>query len=103
MKLVHTAEDRVYLYHLKNILETQGIESIIKNDRLSSLAGEIPMVSVWPELWVTDPMKVAWAKEIIEETKNSAPSNKTWVCKNCNEEHSTQFTECWNCQSIKAF
>jgi len=103
MKLVHTTEDQVYLYHLKNILEAQGIDCIIKNDRLASIAGEIPMVNIWPELWVKDAMKEKWAIEIIAEFEKTIVDGKTWTCKNCGEEHEAQFKDCWNCQSIKAF
>jgi len=41
-------------------------------------------------------MKEAWAKE-------KADNGETWTCENCGEEHSAQFTDCWNCQNIKVF
>lgn len=103
MKLVYTSEDNIYLYHLKNLLEAQGIDCVIKNEHLSSLSGDIPMTIAWPELWVKDVMKEAWAKEIIEDSKKELEEGKMWVCENCNEEHAAQFSDCWNCQSIKAF
>lgn len=104
MKLVYTSEDIVYLYHLKNILESAGIESIIKNDGLSSLAGEVPLTICWPELWVKDNLKIAYAKELIENAKTvSSEIESDWKCENCGEKHSAQFTDCWNCQNIKAF
>ena len=103
LKQVYTSEDLIYLYHLKNVLEAQGIDCVIKNDRLSSLAGEIPLTICWPELWVLDPLKAKWAVEIIEESRSTQDKGSNWVCENCGEEHSTQFTDCWNCQSIKAF
>jgi len=85
------------------MLEAQGIDCIVKNDRLASLAGEIPMVTVWPELWVTDSLKADWAEEIIAEANEPAKDENKWVCKNCGEEHSDRFTDCWNCQNVKAF
>jgi hypothetical protein len=103
LKLVHTTEDQVYLHHLKNILEAQGIACVIKNERLASIAGEIPMVNVWPELWVRDVMKEKWAKEIINDFEKSVVEGENWICENCGEEHQAQFKDCWNCQSIKAF
>ncbi len=103
MKQVYTSVDRIFLFHLKNLLEAQGIECVIKNDNLSSLAGEIPMTIIWPELWVIDPLMEAKAIEIIQQSKDAPPSPSTWVCENCGEEHTSQFTECWNCQNIKAF
>jgi len=103
LKQVFTSEDRIYLYHLKNILKAQGIECVVKNDRLSSLAGEIPVTTVWPELWVTDSMQTILAEEIIAEARKPSIEEGKWVCKHCGEEHSVRFTDCWNCQSGKAF
>jgi len=103
LKQVYTSEDRLYIYHLKNLLEQEGIECAVKNDSLSSVVGEIPMLVAWPELWVIDSDMAAWAKELIARSKKAVDEGDTWVCKNCGEEHSAQFTECWNCQDIKAF
>lgn len=103
MKQVYTSQDRFYIYHLKNLLEAEGIECLIKNDTLSSLAGELPMTVVWPELWVIDSIYSLKAKGIITDSKKESSTGKNWICKNCREEHSSQFMECWNCQSIKAF
>lgn len=103
LKLVHTSEDVVYLHHLKNILDSEGIDCLIKNDRLSSLAGEVPLTVCWPELWVKDSLKEAWAKELIQQAQQPANPEDNWVCENCGEQHSSQFTDCWNCQNIKAF
>jgi hypothetical protein len=99
MKQVYTSQDRLYIYHLKNLLEIQGIKCLVKNDGLSSIVGEIPVLTAWPELWVTDPDLENWAKEIIRRSKKDAVQGKTWVCEQCGEEHSAQFTDCWQCQS----
>jgi len=85
------------------MLEAQDIQCVIKNERLSSIAGEIPIVNVWPELWVKDNLKEKWAKEIITEFEKSVVEGEMWTCENCGEEHGAQFKDCWNCQSIKAF
>jgi len=103
MKQVFTAENRLNVYHIKNLLETKGIESIVKNDGLTSVIGDIPTVTAWPEVWITDPGMEAYAKEIIEHSKNSEVAGDEWVCDNCGEKHSAQFLDCWNCQSSKAF
>ena len=109
MKQVYTSEDRIYIYHLKNILETEGIQCTVKNDNLSSLAGEIPLTAIWPELWVLDPDMEKWAKVLINQSRKEADQSESWKCENCGEEHSAQFSECWNChnlpngKSVKAF
>ena len=103
MKMVFTSEDIVYLHHLRNVLEAKDIECIIKNDRLVSISGEIPMGVCWPELWVVSAMHECWANELIEESKQQSNIEDNWLCETCGEEHSSRFTDCWNCQSIKAF
>ncbi len=101
--MLHTSEDRLYIYHLKNILEGQGIECMVKNDALSSVVGEIPILVAWPELWVIDSDMEAWAKEIIKRFETDTEQDEVWKCENCGEEHAAQFSDCWNCQNIKAF
>lgn len=106
MELVHTTEDMIYLYHLKNLLETAGVESFIKNDRLLTLSGEIPMTNCWPELWVVDDSKLSLAKKIFDEVNtlsNDSAGNESevWICEKCGESHSKQFSDCWNCHSIE--
>lgn len=103
MKMIFTSEDSVYLHHLKNMLEAKQIDCIIKNDRLGSIAGEVPVGVCWPELWVRDAIHETWARELIAESQKYAEENKNWICEDCGEEHSSRFTDCWNCQSIKAF
>ena len=103
MKQVFTSEDRLMVYHLKNLLELHGIQCIVKNDNLSSVMGEVPVLVAWPELWVVDSDMEAWAKEIIKRSRKEIKDGPGWVCENCGEKHSAQFTECWNCQNIKAF
>jgi len=75
----------------------------MRNERLSSFTGEVLMVSVYPELLVTDAMKEKWAKEVIAEYESDGNQGDNWTCENCGEEHGAQFKDCWNCQSIKAF
>lgn len=106
MELIHTTEDLIYLYHLKNLLETAGVESLIKNDRLSTLSGEIPMTNCWPELWIVDDSKLELANKVIDEVNVPLVTEKgyekeTWVCDKCGEIHSVQFSDCWNCHSIE--
>ena len=103
MKLVHTSQDTFYLHHIKNILEAKDITCLIKNDRLSSIAGEIPVGEAWPELWVVDNINEVWAKELIKESETTQIQGEKWTCENCGEEHAPQFKDCWNCQSIKGF
>jgi len=102
-KQIHTAENRVYLYHLKNVLEAEGIDCLIKNEQLSSIAGGVPVAEAWPQLWVNRRSKEDKAREIIAQYESSVIHGESWVCDNCGEEHAPQFKDCWNCSQPTLF
>ncbi|MCK4707741.1 MAG: DUF2007 domain-containing protein [Gammaproteobacteria bacterium] len=98
MKKVYSSEDRVLIYHLKNTLDLEGIDCFIKNDMAFTLAGEVPVNEVWPELWITDFKLQTKAEEIIKQAVNPVQSIfKSWQCPKCGEKHDSQFTTCWKC------
>lgn len=99
---VYESDDRVLIHHLKNMLETEGIECLVKNDHIHTLAGEVPMVDTWPELWVADDDLADRARQIVERSANQpAPGGPDWVCAQCGETHEPQFSQCWNCGADK--
>jgi hypothetical protein len=82
----------------KERLEQAGIQCMIKNQRSSSLAGEIPFTEVFPELWLVQDEDYDRARQLLEEGLILQPSNQdTWVCAGCGERHKGQFATCWNC------
>jgi len=100
VKKLYSAQDPLMIGHLKNVLETSGIECVVKNVYLASAAGEIPPIECWPELWVVDDARYAEAQAILEETLSPVTSiKKLWKCSKCGEEVEGQFSECWNCGS----
>jgi hypothetical protein len=99
MRKVHTAESAIEIAHLRNILESEGIACIVRNDRLSGVVGEIPFVECWPELWVREPGQELRARGLIDVALNSQPCGDAWTCGRCGERIEAQFSECWNCAS----
>ena len=102
MVRVYTSDDRILIYHLKNMLEAESIMCMVKNDHAMSLAGEVPAIECWPELWVLDEDMQAKAEKFvlanIVSGKNLEP---IWVCTQCGEKHEPQFSECWSCGAEK--
>ncbi len=97
MKLVHSEMGVPLMHHLKNLLENEGIACIIRNETLFMAAGELPPISVWPELWVEDSQYDS-AREIIKMAlSDEVKAGDPWICPGCGEEHEPQFTDCWNC------
>lgn len=100
--IVYSSDDRIFISHLKNVLILEGINCFIKNDLAYTLAGEVPVNEVWPELWITDKNDLAAATELIAELiKPQTGDNKDWVCSQCGERHEAQFSTCWNCGAEK--
>ena len=98
MKKVFSAQDIVSVSHLKNILESYGIDCIIRNEFLSGGAGELPLTECWPELWVVDENHAPQADSIIASTCKVEDSTPLpWRCPRCGETLEGQFGSCWKC------
>ena len=78
-------------------LESHDIQCQMRNQHASSLMGEIPFFSVWPELWAED-HDVAAARALIKEfEQREPPMGDEWQCIACKETNEPQFELCWNC------
>jgi hypothetical protein len=98
MKKVFVSQNLVEIEMLKERLERAGIPCTIKNQRSSSLAGEVPFTEVFPELWVVRDVDNDQALELIEEPSAfDIPSQNGWACAACGERHDGQFGTCWKC------
>ena len=103
MKKVYSNQDYLLLNHLKNVLETYGIDCIIKNMYLAGAAGELPPIECWPELWVVDDSRYAEALTVLNRNRATLESIKEpWKCGRCEEDIEGQFSECWNCGESRA-
>lgn len=83
---------------LKELLDNVGILCTIRNQQGSSLAGEVPFVEVFPELWVVNDADLDRAKELLEAQANGDEVERPiWVCAGCGERHVGLFTACRKC------
>ena len=97
MKKLATSESLVTIRHYRNLLESQGIASQIRNEHLATIAGEIPFFETWPELWVVRDLDYDRARQLIDgATADESPATP-WTCPACGEENEGQFAACWNC------
>lgn len=98
MKKLYSAENRLLVFHIKNLLEAEGVETQLKNEFASGGVGDLAPLDTWIELWVDEDsfddagLKL---KGIIHGLEN--PSKKIIVCSSCSEESDAHFKVCWNC------
>jgi hypothetical protein len=98
MKRLVVSQSLVEVESLKEFLGADGILCTIRNQQGSSLAGEVPFVEVFPELWVISDADFDRAKELLEEQGSGDEVERPmWVCTGCGERHVGLFTACWKC------
>jgi len=74
-----------------------SIGARIFNANASSLAGEIPIDSSLPQLWVDEERDADRAKALIDEYLRRRPSGPPVHCRSCGEENPGSFELCWSC------
>lgn len=97
MKKLTSSESIITINHYKNLLESEGIPSSIKNEHLGSIIGEMPFVEVWPQLWVINDLDFDRAKQLIDSAIADESPQASWQCRQCGEENEGQFSACWKC------
>ena len=86
------------IHHLKNLLQSAGIRCHIRNEALSTLAGEVPFAEVAMRLDLEDESDRARAEALLREMQAQAgPAAETWTCPRCGERLEAQFSACWSC------
>jgi hypothetical protein len=98
MKRVYEAQNPTDAHLLKDILETQDIEAIVKGELLWAARGETPDC---PSVWVVNDEDYEEAMQVMREYLSKGKADKSiekeWKCKKCGEIVEEQFSECWQC------
>jgi hypothetical protein len=98
MKRVFSSYNRIAVHHARNLLETEGIPSEVRNEFLSSAMGELPPAECQAEVWVLE----ADAGRAAAILSRPAPQGPDWRCRACGESSGPQFTQCWSCGALRA-
>lgn len=102
MRRVYGSFDLLAVHHARNVLETAGIRAVVRNEFLSSAAGELPLTDCQIELWVLADGDVAPAEALLRfDAPPAAAPRSAWRCARCAEESEPQFTQCWNCGDVR--
>lgn len=103
MKHIYTHIEYSRVGHYQAVLEEKGIQTLVKNKDAAIGMGEIPVVEIWPELWVVNDEDFEKAVEILKELNDVLERKiEPWVCQNCGKTVEYGFGECWNCGTLKA-
>jgi len=100
MKKVYVANDPMHAHLLKEILESNGIEALIRDEQTFYLRGELPLV--YPSVWTSDESAEAARKLCVEFDTSKKHSGRlgSWVCPTCGETIGAEFTDCWKCAKV---
>lgn len=91
--------------HCESILNSHGIATTIRNANISSLSGEIPFTSAYPELWILDDSAYETALALLRGYHEQAKQSATvadWTCAHCGESGPGTFASCWHCGRPKS-
>jgi len=99
MKRVYSDNNVAMVWHVRNMLQAQDIDVEVRNDRLYTVAGEVPVTECMAEVWVVNTLCYRLAERLIAEmTTDSGESLPDWQCPACGEHNAGSFALCWQCQ-----
>lgn len=101
MQKVFTHENRLIVFHVKNLLQGEGITCQLKNEFASGGVGDLSPFETWPEIWVEDTQS-SLAERIIKQQWLSDTIESVWLCTHCGEKNDGNFKICWNCNHAKS-
>lgn len=102
MKRIYSNQNAALAWHIHNLLQQQGVDTEIRNDKLYSVAGELPPAECMAEVWVRNPLHYDRAERLVREAENLDEQDvdaEDWTCRHCGETNAGNFDICWNCQS----
>ena len=96
MKKLFTHENRMIVYNLRNLLQSEGIVTHVVNEFAGGGAGDLPTFDTWPELWLEDEEQFDRASAIVDQMQQPTGGD-AWFCRGCREKNEASFQICWNC------
>ncbi len=84
----------------QSLLNSEGIETFIRNEFACSVMGEVPFVEVCPQLFILDAAQEERARELLQPFEHQ-PQGPDWHCDQCGSEVDAPFGQCWNCGQLR--
>lgn len=96
MRKVFTHENRLIVFNMKNLLQSEGIETVVVNEFAAGGVGDLSAFDTWPELWLEDESRFSEAEAIMRDLQDNN-GGRPWFCRGCQEQNDAAFQICWNC------
>jgi hypothetical protein len=104
MKQVHIAKHAPEAHIVKGVLESSGIEAVVRGEFLTSGWGELP-VDVC-SVWIADEAQYDRAQTVLRSFLSGDLARELrsqhWRCASCGEQLEGQFTSCWKCGAARS-
>jgi hypothetical protein len=100
LKRVFSSFNLAAAHHARNLLEVEGIRSVVRNEMLSSAMGELPPAECQVEVWVLREEDSGRAEAVLKNAFSAQPG-PSWKCSSCGESCEGQFTQCWRCGAYR--
>lgn len=87
--------------YYQSVLESEGIDTFVRNRDVSGLAGEASiMPDLWPTLCVVDDTDYERAMQLIRHhsARDASRSDEEVACPSCGETNPGNFDLCWSCE-----
>lgn len=98
---VFSSANGLLVDNLRNVLEAEGIDCLVKNRDSSLAAGELPQIETWLELWVINDAEVDEAQRLLRDAARLSEVETRWRCTHCGEQSDSRFSSCWKCGTEK--
>ncbi|CAD7846808.1 MAG: hypothetical protein [Olavius algarvensis Gamma 3 endosymbiont] len=96
MKKIFSHENRMIVFNMKNLLQADGIETVVVNEFAAGGVGDLATFDTWPELWLEDESRLAEAEAILRDVQTNN-GGRSWFCRQCQEQNEAAFQICWKC------
>jgi hypothetical protein len=101
MTRIYSHQDIGMVQLAKNELDAAGIDSDIRGEHLSAIAGGGAELTAWVQLWTVEEERLEEAMAIIAEfiaaSLAEGDSGESWTCPDCAETVDAPLAVCWNC------
>lgn len=83
--------------HVRNVLDSAGVPTELRNLTLGGGAGELPLGECEPEVWVA-PHNAERARGLVRSAlEGPGQAGPAWTCPGCGERLEGAFETCWAC------